>query len=136
MELLQQLKSSLVNQPKSFDDCITWARNQFQEYYYNTIVQLLFNFPADHVSYAKLNTTVSLTDVSLHHQVTSSGQPFWSGPKRCPKSIIFDPTEVSEEICVHTMHPTHIDIVVFTYGLHSISVNIVCQDIWHQTWVT
>ena len=59
MEILLQLKSSIVNQPKSFDDCITWAHNQFQEYYYNTIVQLLFNFPADHVSYAKLNTTIN-----------------------------------------------------------------------------
>ena len=69
----------------------------------------------------------------LCHQVTSSGQPFWSGPKRCPKPIIFDPTEVSEEIFIHTIHPTHINIAIFTYGLHSISVHIVCQDIQHQT---
>ena len=24
-------------------------------------------------------------------QLTTSGQPFWSGPKRCPEAIIFDP---------------------------------------------
>ena len=54
-----QLKNSLVNQPKSFDDCIGWARDQFQEYYHNTIVQLLFNFPADHVSYNKLHATMN-----------------------------------------------------------------------------
>lgn len=27
-------------------------------------------------------------------QVTSSGQPFWSGPKRCPHPLEFDPLEV------------------------------------------
>ena len=59
MEILTQLKTSIINQPKSFDDCIGWARDQFQEYYHNSIAQLLFNFPADHVSYNKLNTTIN-----------------------------------------------------------------------------
>ena len=26
----------------------------------------------------------------LHFQVTSSGSPFWSGPKKCPKALDFD----------------------------------------------
>ena len=26
-------------------------------------------------------------------QTTSSGQPFWSGPKRCPRVVDFDPKE-------------------------------------------
>lgn len=88
MEILTQLKTSIVNQPKSFDDCIRWARDQFQEYYHNSIAQLLFNFPADHV--------------------TTSGQPFWSGPKRCPKPIIFDPTE-----------SLHMDFIVSTSILYA-----------------
>ena len=27
-------------------------------------------------------------------QTTSSGQPFWSGPKRCPHPLDFDPRDV------------------------------------------
>lgn len=42
----------------------------WEEQYANQIKQLLFNFPPD--------------------QVTSSGQPFWSGPKRCPEPLVFD----------------------------------------------
>lgn len=53
-----------------FADCVKWARNFWQDQYSNQIRQLLFNFPPD--------------------QTTSSGQPFWSGPKRCPEPILFD----------------------------------------------
>ena len=47
--------------------------------------------------------------------MTTSGQPFWSGPKRCPKVVNFDLKE-----------PLHIDFVVAasllfgeTYGIQS-----------------
>ena len=33
----------------SFEDCVGWARNFFQENYNNQIRQLLFNFPPDQV---------------------------------------------------------------------------------------
>lgn len=56
--------------PKDFFDCVKWARFYWQEAYSNQIRQLLYNFPPD--------------------QTTSSGQPFWSGPKRCPKPLDFD----------------------------------------------
>lgn len=56
--------------PASFKDCVKWARLHFEENFCNQIKQLLFNFPSD--------------------QQTSSGQPFWSGPKRCPDPITFD----------------------------------------------
>ena len=60
------------DKPSSFEDCLTWGRNKFQELFHNNILQLLFNFPLD--------------------AVTSSGAPFWSGPKRPPTPIIFDAT--------------------------------------------
>ncbi|XP_064399352.1 ubiquitin-like modifier-activating enzyme 1 isoform X2 [Halichondria panicea] len=63
-------KSTVDDLPSSFDDCIVWARNLFSEYFERTIAQLLHVFPPNH------NTT--------------TGQPFWSGPKRCPKVINFD----------------------------------------------
>ncbi len=56
--------------PDNFDDCVAWARLLFQELFHNQIKQLLHNFPPD--------------------QTTSTGQPFWSGPKRCPKAVDFD----------------------------------------------
>jgi ubiquitin-activating enzyme E1 len=42
----------------------------FEDNFVNQIKQLLFNFPQD--------------------QQTSTGQLFWSGPKRCPAPIVFD----------------------------------------------
>jgi len=59
--------------PKTFADCVAWARLQFQECFHNSIAQLLHNFPVD--------------------QVTSTGQPFWSGSKRPPAAIAFDASD-------------------------------------------
>jgi len=73
-QTLESLKRSLVDdKPANMTDCVTWARNHFESQYNNQIRQLLHNFPAD--------------------QTTSSGQPFWSGPKRCPHHIVFDQDE-------------------------------------------
>lgn len=69
-EIMDSVNTSVAQRPKNFDDCIKWARMHFEDQFTNQIKQLLFNFPPD--------------------QTTTSGQPFWSGPKRCPKPIIFD----------------------------------------------
>lgn len=63
-------KALLDDKPKGIADCVEWARLHWEDQYANQIKQLLFNFPPD--------------------QVTSSGQPFWSGPKRCPEPLVFD----------------------------------------------
>ncbi|XP_014229516.1 ubiquitin-like modifier-activating enzyme 1 [Trichogramma pretiosum] len=71
LEVLESVKRALVDErPKNFNDCVVWARNHWQDQFNNQIRQLLFNFPPD--------------------QVTSSGQLFWSGPKRCPIPLTFD----------------------------------------------
>jgi ubiquitin-activating enzyme E1 len=71
VEEFEKLHKALVeDKPKSFKDCVSWARNLWQDDYYNTIAQLLFNFPPDHT--------------------TTTGLPFWSGTKRCPHVIKFD----------------------------------------------
>lgn len=71
IDTLNSIKESLLTKkPLSFDDCIVWARLKFQELFHDMIKQLLYNFPPD--------------------QVTSSGAPFWSGPKRCPSVHVFD----------------------------------------------
>ena len=81
LEEIQQLFKALVGErPKSFEECVEWARNHWQDNYHNVIRQLLFNFPPD--------------------QLTSSGVPFWSGPKRCPHPLVYDVT-----------NPVHFDYV-------------------------
>jgi ubiquitin-activating enzyme E1 len=71
LEILETLQSFLVTaRPIVFEECIIWARLEFEKRFTNEIQQLLYNFPKD--------------------SVTSSGQPFWSGPKRCPIPAHFD----------------------------------------------
>lgn len=93
-QTLEQLHSFLVtDKPLSFDDCIVWARHQFEAQFNNAIQQLLYNFPRD----AK----------------TSSGQPFWSGPKRAPTPLKFDST-----------NPTHMNFIVAAANLHAFNYGI------------
>ena len=71
LETLKRVKTALVDsRPLAFEDCVVWARLEFQECFHDSIAQLLHNFPAD--------------------QVTASGAPFWSGAKRAPSPITFD----------------------------------------------
>jgi len=87
LEVLESVKTALVDEkPHTFADCVAWARCHWQEQYSNQIRQLLFNFPPD--------------------QVTSSGQPFWSGPKRCPDPLMFDVND-----------PLHMDYIVAAANL-------------------
>ncbi|XP_041459410.1 ubiquitin-like modifier-activating enzyme 1 [Lytechinus variegatus] len=87
MEILELLKRALIDdRPKSLEDCISWSRHHFESQYVNQIKQLLFNFPAD--------------------QTTSSGAPFWSGPKRCPHPLKFNADDA-----------THLSYIVSTSNL-------------------
>jgi len=56
-------------QPNNFDDCIRFSRNKFEDYFRNKSIELLFNFPLDHME---------------------DGKPFWVSPKRPPTQIDFD----------------------------------------------
>ena len=76
------------DKPKDFADCVKWARLFWEDQYTNQIKQLLFNFPPT--------------------QVTSSGQPFWSGPKRCPEPLVFD---VNDDL--------HLDYIYAAANLHA-----------------
>lgn len=71
IETLETVKKVLIdNKPGTFEDCVNYARFLWEENYNNNIQQLLYNFPPD--------------------QKTSSGAPFWSGPKRCPHHLVFN----------------------------------------------
>ncbi|XP_043830175.1 ubiquitin-like modifier-activating enzyme 1 [Dromiciops gliroides] len=94
LEVLEAVHRSLVLQrPHDWTDCVRWACLHWHSQYANNIHQLLHNFPPE--------------------QLTSSGTPFWSGPKRCPHPLIFDVT-----------NPLHLDYIMAaanlfaqTYGL-------------------
>ncbi|KAF2182461.1 ubiquitin-activating enzyme E1 [Zopfia rhizophila CBS 207.26] len=93
-QTLETLRDFLVTEkPLTFDDCIIWARQQFERNYNNAIQQLLYNFPKD--------------------STTGSGQPFWSGPKRAPDPLKFDPS-----------NPTHFTFVVAAAHLHAFNYGI------------
>lgn len=77
-EQAEQILASLVTQkPLSFNECIVWARMLFEDKYNNAIQQLLFSLPKD--------------------GTTTTGQPFWSGPKRAPDPLAFDSSDVSND---------------------------------------
>jgi ubiquitin-activating enzyme E1 len=61
-----------MKQKNTFEDCVLLAKSCFNDYYHHTILDLLSIFPKDHVD--------------------KEGSPFWSGPKRAPSHIEYDPS--------------------------------------------
>ena len=93
---LESIREFLVtDKPLSIDDCIIWARKQFESEYNHAIQQLLYNFPKD--------------------SVTSSGAPFWSGPKRAPDPLKFDASNSTHMSYVFAAAHLH----AFNYGIQS-----------------
>ncbi|CAI5479155.1 unnamed protein product, partial [Closterium sp. Yama58-4] len=73
-EALERVVECLVTErASSFDDCVSWARRKFEDYFANRIKQLTFTFPED--------------------ASTSTGLPFWSPPKRFPAPVTFSPED-------------------------------------------
>ncbi len=74
LDTLKNIEESLgSSRPTTYTHCVAWARLQFQDLFYNSVAQLLYNFPP--------GTT------------TSAGTPFWIGAKRAPMPIVFDPND-------------------------------------------
>ncbi|QCE00933.1 ubiquitin-activating enzyme E1 [Vigna unguiculata] len=57
----------------TFEDCISWARLKFEDYFANRVKQLIYTFPED--------------------AATSTGAPFWSAPKRFPRPLEFSSSD-------------------------------------------
>ena len=103
--ILDSLKDFLVTgKPSDFNDCISWARMEFDKQYHNAIEQLLYNFPKD--------------------SKTSTGADFWSGPKRAPKALNFDPND-----------ETHMGFVVHGAALHAYNYGISVPKLKHEDFV-
>uniref|UniRef100_A0A8C9ZSX2 E1 ubiquitin-activating enzyme n=1 Tax=Sander lucioperca TaxID=283035 RepID=A0A8C9ZSX2_SANLU len=75
--------------PTSWEDCVSWARCKWETLYNNDIRQLLHCFPPE--------------------EVTSAGLPFWSGSKRCPHPLTFDPN--------NNTHMGYVEAAANLYGL-------------------
>ncbi|KAG6681002.1 hypothetical protein I3842_13G071300 [Carya illinoinensis] len=60
---------------ETFQDCVTWARLKFEDYFANRVKQLIYTFPED--------------------AATSTGAPFWSAPKRFPQPLQFSTADFS-----------------------------------------
>ncbi|KAG6841309.1 hypothetical protein C0991_012308 [Blastosporella zonata] len=91
---IDQIVSFLVtDKPLTFEECIVWARLQFEKDYNNEIRQLLFSLPRD--------------------AVTTTGQPFWSGPKRAPDPLAFDSSD-----------STHLSYIIAAANLHAFNYGL------------
>jgi ubiquitin-activating enzyme E1 len=60
----------LLERPTSFTDCAHWARIKFEDLFVNSIRNLLHTYPPEHLE---------------------KGQPFWTGARRCPHPLVYDP---------------------------------------------
>lgn len=98
-QVLEMIQSYLVTEkPLTFEECIVWARLEFEKQYNDSIQQLLYNFPKD--------------------SVTSTGTPFWSGPKRAPDPLTFDPEKKE-----------HMDFIVAAANLHAYNYGLKGTDV-------
>ncbi|KAM4612885.1 ubiquitin-like modifier-activating enzyme 1 [Polymixia lowei] len=94
LEVLEGVAGSLRDRgdgghrPASWEDCVGWARCRWETLYNNDIQQLLHCFPPE--------------------QLTSSGVPFWSGAKRCPHPLTFNPD--------NTTHVDYVEAAANLYG--------------------
>ncbi|KAJ7675624.1 ubiquitin activating enzyme [Mycena polygramma] len=106
MDYAQQVMAYLqTDRPSTFEDCIVWARLQFEEKFSNDIKQLLYSFPKN--------------------SKTSNGQPFWSGPKRAPEPLVFnvdDPIHLQFIVSAASLH-------AFNYGLPSETDPAIFRDV-------
>ena len=85
----------------SFQDCVELARLEFENSFTNTIKQLLKTFPKDYKD--------------------KEGNPFWSGPKRCPHPLAFDAD-----------NQTHMLYVISAANLFAANVGIAENRNWDE----
>jgi ubiquitin-activating enzyme E1 len=91
---MEEIKK-LVDLKKSanFEKCAEVAREYFDALFNHQILNLLHIFPKDHKD--------------------KDGNPFWSGPKRAPDAINFDP---SDPLHAHFVTATA-NLIAFTLGI-------------------
>lgn len=105
-QILETIRDYLTsNKPLTFEECIIWARLEFEKQYNNNIRQLLYNFPKD--------------------STTASGALFWSGPKRAPDPLSFDMRNETHLAFVKAAANLH----AFNYGIKGNASDEVYQKV-------
>mmetsp|Transcript_140086 Transcript_140086/g.349111 ORF Transcript_140086/g.349111 Transcript_140086/m.349111 type:complete len:1038 (+) Transcript_140086:74-3187(+) len=95
---MSSIRRMLDQRTGPFDMCVKFGVLEFQDKFHDSIAQLLHTFPLDHK--------------------TSEGALFWSGPKRPPAPIKFDPADTA-----------HLDFVVAAANLYAANLGIPpCRD--------
>lgn len=95
---LETVNARLIDdRPHSVQDCVDWARRTFEKLFNGDIKQLLHTFPRDNVD--------------------RNGVPFWSGTKRAPNAIEFDP-----------LNELHVDFVIAASCLRAANYGLQVSD--------
>lgn len=89
------------NYPKTYNDCIRWGYDLWHELFRDQIMQLLHQFPEDHII------------INDNKEETR----FWSGIKKCPKVLTFD-----------FNNEAHVNFVIAASKLWAFSNNIESSD--------
>lgn len=71
INIVKDIKQVIKHIPKKYDDCVNYAYEQWHELFRDQILQLRHSSPPD--------------------CKTSEGIPFWSGAKKCPTPLTFNP---------------------------------------------
>ncbi|XP_055485740.1 ubiquitin-like modifier-activating enzyme 7 isoform X4 [Psammomys obesus] len=71
--LLQQVLGVRRTRPRAWRDCVVWALGHWQLCFHDSILEQLRRFPSD--------------------KVLDDGTLFWSGSKKCPRPLRFDPNQ-------------------------------------------
>jgi len=87
------IKRALEQRSGRYGVCVDFAVHEFQEKFHDSIAQLLHTFPLEHR--------------------TSEGALFWSGPKRPPQPLKFDPSD-----------PLHLEFVQAAANLYAANLGI------------
>jgi len=77
----------------TYEKCVEVARLHFDENFDHQIQNLLYMFPSDHKD--------------------KEGQPFWSGPKRCPSNVQFNPEDPLHASFVQSCA----NLLAFSFGI-------------------
>lgn len=97
LKVVRTVAKLLQVRPKSFADCVAYARLKFESYFKKKSLQLLHSFP-------------------LNHTTDDKGTLFWTSPKRPPKPIDFDLNDVTHRTFVVSLARLWAEVWNLPYG--------------------
>lgn len=96
------------NRPRSYQDCVRWARIRFEELFNHAIRNIVHTFPLD--------------------KKTESGAPFWSGNKRSPTPIEFDANDPTHMQFIEASTRLYAEVHCITNDIASANLMEIATD--------